>query len=160
MCSKWIVLFLECAVLGICCFWNVYKMEFVLFGMCCFWMCTKWNVLFLECASFGMSSFCNVLFVDWAQNGILCNLIFLIGTLRFYKNSRHIVPSLTTASHQKSTAAKECDSPAANVVTEQEKLTSHVFNLHPQNSTRSLRLSSFLAINSIPSSKPSFVIKI
>ena len=89
MCSKWIVLFLKCAVLGICCFWNVYKMEFVLFGMCCFWMCTKWNVLFLECASFGMSSFCNVLFVDWAQNGILCNLIFLIGTLRFYKNSRH-----------------------------------------------------------------------
>ena len=50
----------------------------------------------------------------------------------------------TTASHQKSTAAKECDSPAANGVTEHEKLTSHVFNLHPKNSTRSLRLSSDL----------------
>ena len=37
----------------------------------------------------------------------------------------------TTASHQSSTAAKECDSPTANGVTEHEKLTSHVFNLHP-----------------------------
>ena len=42
----------------------------------------------------------------------------------------------TTASHQSSTAAKECDSPTANGVTEHEKLTSHVFNLHPHNSAQ------------------------
>ena len=60
------------------------------------------------------------------------------------KKYRLIFSVETTASHQKSTAAEECDSPAANGVTEHEKLTSHVFNLHPKNSTRSLRLSSDL----------------
>ena len=86
-------------------------------------MCSKWIVLFLACS-----------LLECAVFEMYC----------FYKNLRHIVPSLTTASHQKSTAAKECDSPAANGVTEHEKLTSHVFNLHPKNSTRSLRLSSDL----------------
>jgi hypothetical protein len=49
---------------------------------------------------------------------------------------RHTFAALTasTVSHQSSPAAPECDSPAANGVTEHEKLTSHVFNLHPHNS--------------------------
>ena len=47
------------------------------------------------------------------------------------QNDRIITTFETTASHQSSTAAKECDSPTANGVTEHEKLTSHVFNLHP-----------------------------
>ena len=52
------------------------------------------------------------------------------------QNDQIITTFETTASHQSSTAAKECDSPAANGVTEHEKLTSHVFNLHPHNSAQ------------------------
>ena len=58
MYTFWNVLFLECALFGMCPFWNVLFLECALFGICSFW-----NMLFLECALFEMSFFCNVLFL-------------------------------------------------------------------------------------------------
>ena len=58
-------LFPLCNVLffGMCPFWNVLFLECALFGMCCFFeMCLFWNVPFLECALFGMCPFQNLIF--------------------------------------------------------------------------------------------------